>query len=251
MEQEKKNAVAKTNPGNDGGITSYNVGGYEIKLSKQIVRDTLLRGQDGVTDDEIVSFIAICKFNQLNPFIKEAYLVKYKNAPAQMIVSKDAFFKRADNCPNYDGFDAGVIVTDKDGNVLEKDGCFVASGDKLVGGWCKVYRKDRTHPTIARVTLSEYDKGQSVWNEKKSTMIVKVAKVQALREAFPNQLSQLYTQEEYADAEIVDAQVEHDKKHAAIETVSIPAESAPSPGDKNDAPDDNQNNGQKTSKAPF
>ena len=87
------NAVATTTSANSG-ITTYNVGGYEIKLSKKIVRDTLLRGNETVTDDEIVSFIALCKFNQLNPFIKESFLVKYKNSPAQMNESKEAYFKR-------------------------------------------------------------------------------------------------------------------------------------------------------------
>ena len=143
------------------GVTVYNVGGYEIKLSKEIVRYTLLRGQDNVTDDEIVSFIALCKFNKLNPFIRECFLVKYKNAPAQMIVSKDAFFKRADTCPNYDGFEAGIIVTDGDGDVIEKTVALLHQAKHLVGGWCKVHRTDRTHPTVAKVNLSEYDKNQS------------------------------------------------------------------------------------------
>ncbi len=221
--EQRTNAVAKTTTA-ESGITAYNVGGYEIKLSKKIVRDTICRGMDTVTDDEIVSFIALCKFNQLNPFIRESYLVKYKNAPAQMIVSKDAFLKRADMCPNYDGFDAGVIVISADGKVIERDGSFVCPGETLVGGWCKVYRKDRTHPTVAKVNLNEYDKNQSVWAEKKSTMIAKVAKVQALREAFPNQLSQLYTDDEFNAnaAESVDVQIAAEKaEHANAETIEI------------------------------
>ena len=214
------NAVATTTSENSG-ITTYNVGGYEIKLSKKIVRDTLLRGNETVTDDEIVSFIALCKFNQLNPFIKESFLVKYKNSPAQMIVSKDAFFKRADMCRNYDGFDAGVIVIAADGKVIERDGCFVAPGETLVGGWCKVYRTDRTHPTVAKVNLSDYDKNQSVWVNMKSTMIAKVAKVQALREAFPNQLSTLYTEDEFKE-ELVDVQVAAEKaEHANTEIIGF------------------------------
>jgi hypothetical protein len=44
--------------------------------------------------------------------------------------------------------------------------------------------------------LEEYDKKQSTWNEKKGTMVRKVAIVQALREAFPAQLGAMYTAEE-------------------------------------------------------
>lgn len=229
---EKTNAVATTAANN--GITAYNVGGYEIKLSKKIVRDTICRGMDTVTDDEIVSFIALCKFNKLNPFIRESYLVKYKNAPAQMIVSKDAFLKRADMCPNYDGFESGIIVMSNDGKVIERDGCFVAPGETLVGGWCKVYRTDRSHPTVAKVNLSEYDKNQSVWSEKKSTMIAKVAKVQALREAFPNQLSTMYTNDEFAagNVETVDVQIEAEKaEHANATVIDINPDEQPADTD--------------------
>ena len=77
------------------------------------------------------------------------------------------------------------------------EGCFYnEKTDILVGGWCEVYRSDRRFPIIAKVNLAEYDKKQSIWNEKKSTMISKIAKVQALREAFPAQLGAMYTQEE-------------------------------------------------------
>ena len=51
------------------------------------------------------------------------------------------------------------------------------------------------------VNLNEYDKKQSTWKEKPSTMIRKVAIVQAMREAFPAQLGAMYTQEEF---EVVD-----------------------------------------------
>ncbi|WP_308006146.1 recombinase RecT, partial [uncultured Porphyromonas sp.] len=56
---------------------------------------------------------------------------------------------------------------------------------------------------------NEYDKQQSVWNEKKSTMIAKIAKVQALREAFPTQLGAMYTAEEVAEySDVPTTQVE-------------------------------------------
>ena len=75
-----------------------------------------------------------------------------------------------------------------------------------------MYRKDRSKPFVAKVNLSEYDKKQSSWNDKKATMIAKVAKVQALREAFPMQLGAMYTQEEQGVVEtqgrvVIDAEV--------------------------------------------
>ena len=200
---ENKNAVATQEP-KERGLIVYQVAGQDVKLSYQIVRNFLTKGTGQVTDTDLTQFISICKYNQLNPFLNEAYLVKFGTAPAQMIVSKEALLKRADACENYDGIQGGVIVI-RENLQLEVEGCFYMPGDKLVGGWAKVYRSDRKFPIVARVRLEEYDKKQSTWNEKQSTMISKVAKVQALREAFPAQLGAMYTQEE---SKIVDTDFE-------------------------------------------
>ena len=183
----------------DKDIVTYEVAGQEGKLSYSIVRKYLTKGNADVTDQELVQFISVCKFNKLNPFLNEAYLIKFKSARgdgnAQMIVSKEALFKRAEACEQYDGIEAGIIVLRGD-NVIELEGCFRQAKDVLLGGWAKVYRKDRRVPTVSKVNLSEYDKGNSIWNEKKATMISKIAKVQALREAFPSQLGAMYAKEE-------------------------------------------------------
>ena len=183
----------------DKDIVTYEVAGQEVKLSYSIVRKYLTKGNADVTDQELVQFISVCKFNKLNPFLNEAYLIKFKSARgdgnAQMVVSKEAFFKRAEASEQYDGIEAGIIVLRGD-NVVELEGCFRQAKDVLLGGWAKVYRKDRRMPTVSKVNLSEYDKGTSIWNEKKATMISKIAKVQALREAFPSQLGAMYTKEE-------------------------------------------------------
>lgn len=188
-----ENAVAQQQQ--EKGLMTYDVAGQTVKLSFQIVRDYLTKGNGQVSDQELVGFMQICKYNQLNPFLNEAYLIKYGSSPATMVVSKEAFFKRAEANQNYDGIQAGVIVI-RDNQVLELEGTFYMPGDKLVGGWAKVYRSDKKFPFVSKVNLSEYDKGQSNWKEKPSTMIRKVAEVQALREAFPAQLGALYTAEE-------------------------------------------------------
>jgi len=192
--ENQKNGLVKTQQ-DDKAVVEYEVAGQLVKLSYQIVRDFLTKGSGNVSDQDLTQFISICKYNQLNPFLNEAYLIKFGTSPAQMIVSKEAFFKRADANENYDGIQSGIIVI-RDGNEVDLNGCFYRDTDKLAGGWAIVYRKDKKYPIISRVRLSEYDKKQSSWNEKPSTMICKIAKVQALREAFPAQLGALYTKEE-------------------------------------------------------
>lgn len=221
METKNESAIAER----EKGACSYQVAGQDVNLSYATVRNFLTKGGGQVTDADLVLFISICKYNQLNPFLNEAYLVKYGTAPASMIVSKEALMKRAEACEKYEGIQAGVIVL-RDKEIIEVEGTFYLSTDKLVGGWAKVYRSDRKFPIISRVRFEEYDKGQSTWKEKPSTMIKKVAQVQALREAFPAQLGAMYTAEEQGVIDIphedVSAKVNREKaENANKQTISI------------------------------
>lgn len=209
------------------GAVTYQVAGQDVRLSYQIVRDFLTKGGGNVSDQDLTQFISICKYNQLNPFLGEAYLVKYGQQPAQMVVSKEALMKRAEANEHYKGFQSGVIVM-RGGEPVELEGGFFLPGDTLVGAWAKVFRDDREFPVVSRVRLEEYDKKQSTWNEKKSTMIRKVAMVQAMREAFPAQLGAMYTQEETAAVtedvtytEVSDKVEREIAEHANKETVSF------------------------------
>lgn len=157
------------------------------------------------TDQEIFTFLKLCEYRKLNPFIKEAYLVKYGGQAATMIVGKDAFTRKAEENPMFDGFEAGIVVeyqnADRDGCIPDrKPGTLVASGEKIIGGWAKVYRKDRKVPFFAEVSMSEYNTGKSSWAKIPATMIRKVALVQALREAFPSDLGGCYDSAEMAQA---------------------------------------------------
>lgn len=228
-----ENQVVKTEE-KDRGLVIYKVAGEDIKLSYQIVKNFLTKGNGTVNDQDMTQFISICKYNQLNPFLNEAYLVKFGTQPAQMIVSKEALMKRAEACENYEGIQAGVIVL-RDNQAIELEGCFYLPNDKLVGGWAKVYRKDRKFPIVAKVQLSEYDKKQSTWNEKPSTMISKVAKVQALREAFPTQLGAMYTAEEQgitedAKATVIATEIKDNANKQVITIEEVKSEPEPQNG---------------------
>ena len=198
-ENNSKANVSQTLLGaNDKGRVTYQVNGEDVNLSFQIVRNYLTRGQAAVSDAEVIQFISLCRANQLNPFIGDAYMVKYGQEPAQMIISKAAFMKRAEAAPQFNGYQAGIILL-RDKQVVELEGSFFLPGDQLVGGWAKVYRKDREHPVVARVRLQEYNKGKSTWAAMPGTMIRKVAIAQAFREAFPFAVEGMYTQEELPD----------------------------------------------------
>lgn len=163
------------------------------------------------TDAECKIFLETCKQYHLNPFTKEAYLIHYDNkntdTASTIVLGKNCYMQMAERNPNFDGFEAGVIVLTADGQLLNREGSIVYDGDggeTLLGGWAKVYRKDRTRASYEEVKLTEYDTGKSLWNGKKATMIRKVALVHALREAFPSTFGALYDESEvsvHVDAE--------------------------------------------------
>ena len=186
-------AMAKT----DKGI-SYMVGGTTVELSKDVVRRYLVSGKNQVSDQEVVLFMALCKANGLNPWARDAYLVKYSDKyPASMVVSKGAYNKRAERHPEYRGFKAGIVTFTKENGADYREGCITMPGEKLVGGWATVFRSDRKEvPARSEVPIEEYHQGNKMWDTKTATMIRKVAVVQALREAFPEEYAGLYSEEE-------------------------------------------------------
>jgi phage recombination protein Bet len=184
-------------------VITFAAGDEQVKLSPQIVRNYLVNGSaETVTDQEIVMFMNLCKFQHLNPFLREAYLIKYGSQPATIVTGKAALEKRAARCKNFEGFAAGVIVIDHNGDLKYRDGCLVLNGEELVGGWCDAHVTGFKVPVRAEVSLNEYigrKKDGTVnaqWAGKPATMIRKVAKMQALREAFPEDFAGMYSAEE-------------------------------------------------------
>jgi phage recombination protein Bet len=174
----------------------------EVKLSPSIIRSYLVNGGGNVSDQEVVTFLNLCKYQRLNPFLREAYLIKFEGSPATIVTGKEVFTKRAMKNSYFDGMEAGVIVQKIDCSLENRVGTLVLNNEILVGGWAKVYRKDYKVPIETSVSMTEYcrykkdGKPMASWANMPATMIRKVALVQALREAFPDDFVGLYSQEE-------------------------------------------------------
>ena len=174
------------------------------------------------TDAECKIFLETCRAYRLNPFTREAYLIHYDNkrdeSPATIVLGKNCYLQMAERHPAYDGFEAGVIVLN-DAGVEYREGSIVYEGEELLGGWAKVYRKDRTRPSYDEVKFAEYNTGKSLWAAKPATMIRKVALVHALREAFPSTYGLTYDESEIG--------VEVDAEGTARELPDQPPRSLP------------------------
>jgi len=153
-----------------------------IQLSTNLVREYIC---PAATDKEIFVFLELCKAQRLNPWLREAYLVKYGTNPATIITGKETFTKRAQKNPLCDGWQVTSKGTPPDMTAM-----------------AEVYLKNYRMPISVTVDYSEYvalkgdGKPNKMWSEKPKTMLKKVALVQALREAFPEDLGGLYDQTE-------------------------------------------------------
>lgn len=201
----------------------FEVDGNKVKLSPSIVQNYIVGTDNGkITLQEFKFFSELCKVRKLNPFLKEAYCIKYGNKPAALVVGKDAVLKRAILHPKYNGRENGIIVLTENGEVIERKGTFHLDSEKLVGGWAKVYRRDWEYPTYVSVSLSEVEqkKGDgtlnSNWATKPGTMVEKVATVRALRETFIEELGGMYEAEEM-HVELPDETIEIAPENIIIE----------------------------------
>jgi len=167
------------------GVIKYETSQGEIKLSPAIIQKYLVHGDGKLTSQEIMMFLALCKYQRLNPFLREAYLIKYGNAPATMVVGKEAFLKKARHAKDYAGHKAWT-----EGEI-----------PKMIG-IAEVYVAGFQVPIRVQVDYNEYVGKKKdgtinrMWSEKPKTMLRKVALVQALREAFPEELGGMYSEEE-------------------------------------------------------
>lgn len=139
----------------------------------------------------IEEFNQTCAQLRLNPYMRDIYLIGYDKMDGpttwSIIISVHALRKRADENPQYDGIESGLVVLD-DKELKELNGTVKLDHQKIVGGWCRIHRKDRSVPVYVSVSLSEREKNFGEWKNQKAWMITKCAIAAGFREAFPRDM---------------------------------------------------------------
>ena len=98
----------------------YEADGQEIELSPELIKSYLVSGDaDKVNDQEVMMFLNLCRYNHLNPWLKEAYLIKYGDKPATMVPGKESFMKRAERNQHFAGIESGIVVHNSNNNQIE------------------------------------------------------------------------------------------------------------------------------------
>lgn len=204
-----------------------------IVLSLKIIRDYIAvpykQGDRLVEPDdrECMRFLMLCRARLLNPFEGDAFMIpffdKYQGKPVwSLITSHQAFLKRGEIHPDFDGKRSGIIINAqrckpcsgdgfREGHVCsccagrgwydELEGDFIPEtidGEpvELKGGWCRVYFKGRKNPEYQRLKLDTYRKNYGLWTVDPGGMICKCAEAASLRAAFPTLTGGMYLREE-------------------------------------------------------
>lgn len=138
----------------------FNIQGDPQELV-QTLKATAFKGN--ATDAQFNALMIVSTQYGLNPFTKEIYAFPDKNNGITPVVGVDGWARIINSHPQFDGME------------------FASDSESCT---CKIYRKDRNHPTTVTEYLEECKRNTQPWDSHPRRMLRHKAMIQAARLAF-------------------------------------------------------------------
>lgn len=195
-----------------GVITKDNLSAELLNVIKNQICKPRYRS---ASDAELAYFIGVCMRTQLDPFARQIYAIFRGKAGEEKLTVQTSI----------DGFRLIALRTREWEGACDPEWC------GRDGRWVSVWTED-ANPFAARVRVLRkgmrepitglaywrlfHDTNGPLWKDGGPHMLAKSAEALAFRRAFPQELSGLYTDDEMAQADVVDGTLAPDPIPAAL-----------------------------------
>lgn len=162
------NQVAKIEPHRQSLIATM-AGQYQMdpKAFADTVRATCM--PSNASNEDFAAFLLAANQYKLNPVMREIYAFPKKGGGIQPIVGIDGWMTLINTHPACDGLDFEDHFDDK---------------GSLSAVTCRIYRKDRNHPTMVTEYMAECVRPTEPWQKWPARMLRHKAAIQCARYAF-------------------------------------------------------------------
>jgi len=147
----------------------------------------------GCSNDELRLFAYACQRTGLDPFSKQVYAIK-RGGKLTIQVSIDGLRAIAERTGQLDGSETYWCGDDGVWADVWLNSKPPAAAKTII------YRKGCAHPFTATARFADFNAGQGLWSKMPSVMIAKCSEAQALRRAFPADMSGVYSTDEMEQA---------------------------------------------------
>ena len=166
----------------------------------ELIKRTIAKG---ATDDELNLFIQFCRAKKMDPFSRQLYAIQRRTKDSSgnyhniMVIQTgiDGFRAQAGRNPHYAG-QLGPFWCGADGVWTD----IWLKTEPPAAAKVGALRSDFKEPCWGTARWAEYKSDQGLWSKMPATMIAKCAEALALRKAFPDELSGVYSTEEMDQA---------------------------------------------------